>query len=739
MRNVFRRREFFRPTGSRLGVAAAQLRGTQSGPTVPTATVQKEFYDRFALAVISRLWPLEILNRWIRMLNLCGNDPETIKLHLARSSSRTTMKSRWVSELLWSITDKADIADLEIPPKDKGDLVASLQTAFEKVYHIRKPIIVLPNSISGEAGEGKPARKEISSAPFGRLANQFCEDMPDGVVVDIIEVLNMYASETLGDEEEFVKLLLKSASIHAELLHGLFNCLSITVDPKLKKKIMAYTMKKNELLKAAQEEIKAFTESALLMEDGDKKSNLFHQASTRGGVQWASRPYNTQHCLSVSLHAFPVVDYSFFLPLDEPAPQPVEAAGVEAAGPMRNTEQWFHPSGPQQFDVHAQKIFLRNLTAKITVEDIRLAFIGTDPSVKDQIMKMDDKKVKNKKLREAAEDEVNLHNLELSPVMAVHLVKDDLDDVAFKFMYDLPKEYSLASSPEYTDGTTDTDATSGSSSSSKSVSSLSNSMPASAATQIHVPYLDPDADLTSEDLTSEDLTSEGAGSEAAYAYDAPKAVKIRKDFVKSLDKNRVKTALLSEKIPESYAFIVMKNPMVHFNALATDMRVLGVLVGGEMVYPDDVDKLRRLVFEVNYDSSMNGMPVVENLDGAITALSELLAKSFAFEEPLWEEKTNPGAPHGKKFTQITGPNQPAFIELSFETHADAWAAYTVLAAHPDSPGYVSWVFSKHYKWVRKQTESFQKISTPMLVDSFFRKSKNGGIKIVPDLRESDEK
>lgn len=89
----------------------------------------------------------------------------------------------------------------------------------------------------------------------------------------------------------------------------------------------------------------------------------------------------------------------------------------------------------------------------------------------------------------------------------------------------------------------------------------------------------------------------------------------------------------------------------------------------------------------------------------------------------------------RRFALSEGPNQPAFIQFSFNSHEDAWRAYELLASHKDTPGFVSWVFSKHYRWVRKQTESFQMISTPMLVDSFFRKGKNGGIKIVPDLRD----
>lgn len=39
-----------------------------------------------------------------------------------------------------------------------------------------------------------------------------------------------------------------------------------------------------------------------------------------------------------------------------------------------------------------------------------------------------------------------------------------------------------------------------------------------------------------------------------------------------------------EKIPESYAFVVVKNQIVYENAVANDMRVLGVLVAVRLIF-----------------------------------------------------------------------------------------------------------------------------------------------------------
>lgn len=50
-----------------------------------------------------------------------------------------------------------------------------------------------------------------------------------------------------------------------------------------------------------------------------------------------------------------------------------------------------------------------------------------------------------------------------------------------------------------------------------------------------------------------------------------------------------------------------------------------------------------------------------------------------------------------EFTILQGPTQPAFLYLQFGSHDDAWIAYRLLSAHPDTPGYISWVFTKHHR------------------------------------------
>jgi hypothetical protein len=77
-------------------------------------------------------------------------------------------------------------------------------------------------------------------------------------------------------------------------------------------------------------------------------------------------------------------------------------------------------------------------------------------------------------------------------------------------------------------------------------------------------------------------------------------------------------------------------------------------------------------------------------------------------------------------TQNKRPEFPAFIHLEFDTHNDAWLAYHKLL-RSNIPGDVHWIQTKHYKWVRSQTESMKFISMPMLVEQFFDKAKNGGL------------
>lgn len=94
-----------------------------------------------------------------------------------------------------------------------------------------------------------------------------------------------------------------------------------------------------------------------------------------------------------------------------------------------------------------------------------------------------------------------------------------------------------------------------------------------------------------------------------------------------------------------------------------------------------------------------------------------------------------GNRYTKRFSETDGPSQPAFLHLKFSSHDDAWRAYEIIATSKNSPGHVSWIFSKHYRWVVKQTDCFENVSTPMLVDNFFSKAENGGLKIDPDLQD----
>lgn len=91
------------------------------------------------------------------------------------------------------------------------------------------------------------------------------------------------------------------------------------------------------------------------------------------------------------------------------------------------------------------KIFLRNLPTKVKIEDIRAAFVGCDPDVHDRVDRSPVGSLSSRERRMR-------HYLELSPVIAIHLVSETPEELASKFLFDIPRRHE----PEvlnYTDGT----------------------------------------------------------------------------------------------------------------------------------------------------------------------------------------------------------------------------------------------------------------------------------------------
>lgn len=81
----------------------------------------------------------------------------------------------------------------------------------------------------------------------------------------------------------------------------------------------------------------------------------------------------------------------------------------------------------------------------------------------------------------------------------------------------------------------------------------------------------------------------------------------------------------------------------------------------------------------------------------------------------------------RKEMTSTGPSQPAFIHIQCPSHESAWRVYLALKSRGPAlvPGEVAWIESKHYRWVRTQSEALSAISSPMLVDHFFHKADKG--------------
>lgn len=265
-----------------------------------------QFYTMLADTMLSRMWPLQLLNRWIRTLSLCGSDPASIKLQLARSSSRGNNKAKWLSDVLWRIADKpnADYCqELSLPRKEYGTLMPVLLDALVTVYQRRKPVTLLTDNATDATATPARSKRTPSDSHLQSLVTSICEDMPADVVTRLTEILTEYASESMTDET-FVDDMLEAASIHSELLRPVFRYLTISVDAKQKKAILKNSAKKKSLRASAVEEIETFAKSIpQMVEEDDKKKKLFSQKSVRSPTEWVSRQYGSEHCLCVLVHA----------------------------------------------------------------------------------------------------------------------------------------------------------------------------------------------------------------------------------------------------------------------------------------------------------------------------------------------------------------------------------------------------------------------------------------------------
>ena len=404
-----------------------------------------KFAEVFSKALLSRVWPTSRLQRSVRVLNLCGNDPESAPLYLARVAAQSSNHSKWLLDVLRSLVNKKAISEIKIPPKEIGPHVIELQKALEDVYRLRKPVVLKVTDSDDSNSSDGPSRRVVSSQKFSSVANIICEEIPLILVADIISALKMYAQESLTDVE-FVSMLVKNVDLHGESLYHLFNCLSVSPDAKQKKKILISSTKKKNLAEQVQELIVDFSSTALGSDDQKRKVK-------RSTSSWNTRPYNTKHCLNVLLQGR-AVDDSVLLDVEKLIEEGSERDKsfysiymfllYYSSGSLADTEQWFHESRDPYFKHSSKKIFLRNIPLDVTIEDIRLAFLGIDPILSGQV-KRPKLKASSKVTQAARNDivtqEARNHNLQLSPVHAVHLVKEDLNSLTMRFLYELPIDH----------------------------------------------------------------------------------------------------------------------------------------------------------------------------------------------------------------------------------------------------------------------------------------------------------
>jgi hypothetical protein len=221
------------------------------------------------------------------------------------------------------------------------------------------------------------------------------------------------------------------------------------------------------------------------------------------------------------------------------------------------------------------KVFLSRLPDSVTVQSFVTAFKGCRSKSNDAEPKANASKGSAKKTSSTIENDSDSLDWSDSPVVGVHLVKEDINRVASKILFDLPRAHA--------DPESDAD---GIMVASAQDASLTSPVTSSSGI-VRASTLDAAMSPTQQLSEVEKLCANGKEISSD-----------RRNKYKNLDNSRMKKTILkvvhimyrfklycndqfnsSQKtIPESYAFVLLDSQEAFANATAEDMRVLGVSI-----------------------------------------------------------------------------------------------------------------------------------------------------------------
>ena len=367
------------------------------------------FYRILAKEVVSRMNRQDVI-RWTRTLGQCASDPQSLKLSLARtteSQKKINKHNVWFWDILWDMTNKSSgDNNLVIPPINNTELKNRLINVLNLAYTSR-------HSILSDSSDSKKAVVSVA-----RVASHCC-DLPENITEKIVELTNQLASESIM-EATYLKDCMKLCKHHCTVLYPLFQYLSISTEG-LKQKLAVYERSRKLTEDNIFNEIVNFANAIPAMETVIKERAKNKKVAAKQNT-WATRAYGPDHCLYVYSRVTP--QQCTDLPVGN------SIGDTQPTGDT-NIQIWPHHAN-KILSENPFKIFVGNLSNEVTPEILVAAFKGCGQIISSEIISV---------LKSQKKMEVELINYR-SPVTAVHLVKENIDNVASKMMFDLPNNES---------------------------------------------------------------------------------------------------------------------------------------------------------------------------------------------------------------------------------------------------------------------------------------------------------